>query len=281
MELSCSQLECTHEVETGPLIGCWELAPDWLDSVGSILIGYRVPLSLECVLSHPIRAHTCKYFTRVGWKVHRLTEEELCHSNETLNSTVPDIKCIVSFQINPHWTNNSGLWKVVPQPFQEWPGSPATPNNAPAHKSMVAMAPVHDYGSELVDHPPHSPDLSQSDYFLFLNITKHCPGATELILSVFQTVHEMSLVLLFKVLSYLFCGLSCVGLSGRKFTLHLVSGKVEFNACMLSFIAVAQLLLSQPMNFSAHPRTIFRFYACLLYKDCSWKPYSSNKVCPT
>ena len=60
-------------------------------------------------------------FTRVGWKVHRLTKKELCNSNETwhvLNSTFPDTNCIVSFQINPHWISNSGLWKVVLETFQ-------------------------------------------------------------------------------------------------------------------------------------------------------------------
>ena len=54
--------------------------------------------------------------TRVGWKVHRLTKKELCHSNETrhaLNSTFPDTCCVVFFQINPHWISNSELWKVV------------------------------------------------------------------------------------------------------------------------------------------------------------------------
>ena len=57
---------------------------------------------------------------RMAWKVHRLTKKELCHSNETwhaLNSTFPDTNCIVSFQINPHWISNSGLWKVVLETF--------------------------------------------------------------------------------------------------------------------------------------------------------------------
>ena len=52
----------------------------------------------------------------MGWKVYRLTKKELCHSNETwhaLNSTFHDTNCNVSFQINPHWISNSGLWKVV------------------------------------------------------------------------------------------------------------------------------------------------------------------------
>ena len=43
-------------------------------------------------------------------------------------------------------------------------------------------------------------------------VQEHCPSETGLPSSVFQAVHEMSLVLLFKVLNYI----SSVGLSGRK-----------------------------------------------------------------
>ena len=32
-------------------------------------------------------------------------------------------------------------------------------DNAPAHKSVVAVAVVRDCGFERVDHPPYSPDL--------------------------------------------------------------------------------------------------------------------------
>ena len=73
-------------------------------------------------------------------------------------------------------------------------------DNAPAHMSVVAMAAVHDFGLDLVDHPPYSSGLAPSYYVLFPNM------------SVFQAVHEISLVLLFKVLIYLSSG----GLSGRK-----------------------------------------------------------------
>ena len=46
---------------------------------------------------------------------YRLTKKELCHSNETCHAlTFPNTNCIISFQINPHWINNSGLWKVSP-----------------------------------------------------------------------------------------------------------------------------------------------------------------------
>ena len=61
----------------------------------------------------------------------------------------------------------------------------------------------------------------------------------------FPDSFEMSLILLFKVLNYL----SSVSYLE---TMQLVLGKVEFNACEVSLLA-AQLLLSQPMNFLAHP----------------------------
>ena len=56
-------------------------------------------------------------------------------------------------------------------------GVPFHQVNAPAQKSVVAMATARDCGFELVDHPPYSPDLAPSDYFLFPNIMKkHSAG---------------------------------------------------------------------------------------------------------
>ena len=49
-------------------------------------------------------------------------------------------------------------------------------DNAPAHKSVVAMVAVCDSGFDMVDHPPYSPDLAPSDYFLFPNMKKHLAG---------------------------------------------------------------------------------------------------------
>ena len=49
-------------------------------------------------------------------------------------------------------------------------------DNAPAHKSLVAMSTVHDCSFELIDHHPYSPDLAPSDYFLFPNLKKHLAG---------------------------------------------------------------------------------------------------------
>ena len=49
-------------------------------------------------------------------------------------------------------------------------------DNAPAHKSLVAMSAVHDCVFKLIDHPPYSPDAAPSDYFLFPNLKKHLAG---------------------------------------------------------------------------------------------------------
>ena len=119
--------------------------------------------------------------TRVGWKFIGWLKE-LCHSNETwlaLNSTFPGINCIVSFQINPHWISKSGLWQdVVLSHFKRsgklTKGVLFHQDNAPACKSVTAMATVRDCGFDLVDHPPYYfPDLAPSDYFLFTNMKKN------------------------------------------------------------------------------------------------------------
>jgi histone-lysine N-methyltransferase SETMAR len=40
-------------------------------------------------------------------------------------------------------------------------------DNAPIHKSRVAMAAADDCAFQLLPHPPYSPDLAPSNYFLF------------------------------------------------------------------------------------------------------------------
>jgi len=39
--------------------------------------------------------------------------------------------------------------------------------NAPAHKSVLAMGKFRDLHYELLEHPPYSPDLVPSDFYLF------------------------------------------------------------------------------------------------------------------
>lgn len=49
-------------------------------------------------------------------------------------------------------------------------------DNAPCHKSMKTMAKLHELGYELLPHPPYSPDLAPSDYFLFADLKRMLAG---------------------------------------------------------------------------------------------------------
>ena len=49
-------------------------------------------------------------------------------------------------------------------------------DNAPAHKSTLAMAAIRECGFQLIEHPPYSPDLAPSDYYLFLKMKKELSG---------------------------------------------------------------------------------------------------------
>ena len=40
-------------------------------------------------------------------------------------------------------------------------------DNAPVHKSVIAMAAIHNCGFKLIEHPPYSLDLAPSDFHLF------------------------------------------------------------------------------------------------------------------
>ena len=49
-------------------------------------------------------------------------------------------------------------------------------DNAPVHKARVAQAAITECGFEQLNHPPYSPDLAPSDYFLFRNLKSHLRG---------------------------------------------------------------------------------------------------------
>lgn len=49
-------------------------------------------------------------------------------------------------------------------------------DNAPAHKSMKAMAKFNELGYELLPHPPYSPDLAPCDFYLFPNLKRWLQG---------------------------------------------------------------------------------------------------------
>lgn len=49
-------------------------------------------------------------------------------------------------------------------------------DNAPAHRSMLTMAKLNEIRFELLPHPPYSPDLAPSDYYLFSDLKQHLRG---------------------------------------------------------------------------------------------------------
>uniref|UniRef100_A0A5S6QFH1 HTH_48 domain-containing protein n=1 Tax=Trichuris muris TaxID=70415 RepID=A0A5S6QFH1_TRIMR len=49
-------------------------------------------------------------------------------------------------------------------------------DNAPAHRSKVSLAAIQKCGFGQINHPPYSPDLDPSDYFLFGNLKQHLRG---------------------------------------------------------------------------------------------------------
>jgi histone-lysine N-methyltransferase SETMAR len=49
-------------------------------------------------------------------------------------------------------------------------------DNAPCHKSSATMAKLHELAFELLPHPPYSPDLAPSDYYLFADLKKMLAG---------------------------------------------------------------------------------------------------------
>lgn len=49
-------------------------------------------------------------------------------------------------------------------------------DNAPCHRSITTMAKLHELGYELLPHPPYSPDLAPSDFFLFADLKRMLAG---------------------------------------------------------------------------------------------------------
>lgn len=49
-------------------------------------------------------------------------------------------------------------------------------DNAPVHKSAQTMQQILECGLQLLDHPPYSPDLAPSDFYLFKHLKKHLRG---------------------------------------------------------------------------------------------------------
>lgn len=55
-------------------------------------------------------------------------------------------------------------------------GIPSLYENASAHSSNVVTAKLRTLGFQQVNHPPYSPDLAPSDYYMFPNLKKQLKG---------------------------------------------------------------------------------------------------------
>jgi len=49
-------------------------------------------------------------------------------------------------------------------------------DNAPAHTASIATSAATECGYELLPHPPYSPDLAPSDFYLFPKLKEHLRG---------------------------------------------------------------------------------------------------------
>ena len=136
----------------------------------------------------------------------------MCHSSATwhaLNSIFPDTNCIVSFRINPYWISNSGIWKVLLETFCEWPGklikdSLVSPGQwfsfHVGEQKIVQWCQIR--GIWRVINQFKATD-TQSWHCNHRCVCRSIVLAKQgLPSSVLQAVHEMSLVLLSRVLNY-------------------------------------------------------------------------------
>ena len=125
-------------------------------------------------------------------------------------------------------------------------------DNAPAHKSLVAMAAVCYCGFELVNHPPYSPDLAPSDYILFPNMQKNTwlrssIGPNDEVISAVEDFFED------QDESFYTIGIQALQHRWKKCVDR--RGDYMYVEKLTTFGQIQPLHHSQPKNFSAHPHT--------------------------
>ena len=49
-------------------------------------------------------------------------------------------------------------------------------DNAPVHTAHISHTTIEDAGLVLLDHPPYSPNLAPSDFWLFSHLKRHLRG---------------------------------------------------------------------------------------------------------
>ncbi|GBP64078.1 Histone-lysine N-methyltransferase SETMAR [Eumeta japonica] len=72
-------------------------------------------------------------------------------------------------QTSTRGSRTEATWEVIAR-------SAVLQDNASVHTARVSRQALKDTGFSEIDHPPYSPDLASSDYFLFSNLKKELRG---------------------------------------------------------------------------------------------------------
>ncbi|GBP51803.1 Histone-lysine N-methyltransferase SETMAR [Eumeta japonica] len=72
-------------------------------------------------------------------------------------------------QTSTRGSRTEATWEVIAR-------SAVLQDNASVHTARVSRQALKDTGFSEIDHPPYSPDLAPSDYFLFSNLIKELRG---------------------------------------------------------------------------------------------------------
>uniref|UniRef100_H3BBU0 Mos1 transposase HTH domain-containing protein n=1 Tax=Latimeria chalumnae TaxID=7897 RepID=H3BBU0_LATCH len=103
-------------------------------------------------------------------------------ASKVMASIFWDAKGVPLTDYMPHKTRITGeyyaslMWKLRQAIKEKKQGVLLLHGNAPVHKAHVAQATIHEYGFEQLNHPPYSPDLDPSDYYLFQHLKAYLCG---------------------------------------------------------------------------------------------------------
>ena len=115
----------------------------------------------DCGVGHvnQLKQHQKKVLLSVWWDYKRIVYFELLPPNRTINSVVY-IEQLTKLnnaveEKRPELTNRKDVFHH---------------DNARAHTSLVTRQKLLELGWDVLPHPPYTPDLTPSDYFLFRSL---------------------------------------------------------------------------------------------------------------
>lgn len=119
--------------------------------------------------SRPKRAKTQqsagKIMASVFWDAHGILFIDYLEKGKTINS---DYYCALLDRLKEEIAKKRPHMKKKKLLFHQ--------DNAPCHKSMKTMVKLNELHFELLPHPPYSPDMAPSDYWLFSDLKKMLQG---------------------------------------------------------------------------------------------------------